>query len=151
MCQEDIQSSQEPISVKTHHRVFKGRCGTQKWITRLVPKLNLTADYEKNPETIKVLSAKSDDDDTVYNTKTKPAERRKFTEFSETDNANIRTFFDMNCKMCDCQFSTFKDAQDHYREAHGRSGFVHCCDKKFRRPCEIKDHIRKHLQPDSFK
>lgn len=81
----------------------------------------------------------------------KPPVRRKFTEFSETDNANIRSFFDMNCKMCDNQFNTFKDAQEHYREAHGRSGFVHCCDKKFRRPCEIKDHIRKHLQPDSFK
>lgn len=79
--------------------------------------------------------------------------RRKFTEFSEADNVNIRSLFDMSCKICDHQFHTFKDAQDHYRETHNRSGFVVCssCDKKFRRPCEIKDHVRKHLQPNSFK
>lgn len=110
----------------------------------------LTDDYDENQGNHgEKFAIKNDDDNNDYNIKPK---RRKFTEFSESDNVIIRSFFDMTCKMCDYQqFSTFKDAQDHYREAHGTKGFVHCCDKKFRRPCEIKDHIRKHLRPNSFK
>lgn len=151
MFQEDVPSSQVLRAVKKHHRVYKRQCGTQKSRNKHSPMLFITDDLEKEHETIKEVDNKCDDETNHNLKRTTRPKRRKFTEFSETDNDHIRSFFDMNCKICYHYFSTFKNAQDHYREAHGKNGFLQCCDKKFRRPCEIKDHIRKHLQPESFK
>lgn len=60
--------------------------------------------------------------------------------------------FDMKCDQCDEKFSTFDDARRHYKECHNEEkGWIKCCGKKLRSLLLIRDHIKKHLNPEQFK
>lgn len=60
--------------------------------------------------------------------------------------------FDMKCDQCDESFNTFDDARRHYKEYHSEAnGWIKCCGKKLRSSLLIRDHIKKHLNPEQFK
>lgn len=61
--------------------------------------------------------------------------------------------FDMKCDQCEEEkFITFDDARRHYRECHNEDkGWIKCCGKKLRSLLLIRDHIKKHLNPEQFK
>lgn len=61
--------------------------------------------------------------------------------------------FDMKCDQCEeKKFITFDDARRHYKECHNEDkGWIKCCGKKLRSLLLIRDHIKKHLNPEQFK
>lgn len=61
--------------------------------------------------------------------------------------------FDMTCDRCDrIPFSSFADARRHYRESHNFSnGYIKCCGTKLGSFTQIRDHIKHHWNPESFK
>lgn len=60
--------------------------------------------------------------------------------------------FDMTCDQCDEKFTTFQDARRHYKDKHNEEqGWIKCCRKKLKSPQHIRDHIKKHLNPETFK
>lgn len=38
----------------------------------------------------------------------------------------------------------------HYKKCHQSKGYIKCCRLKFRKECEIEDHIKLHCRPDMF-
>lgn len=60
--------------------------------------------------------------------------------------------FDMTCDQCNAKFTTFDYARRHYKECHHEDkGWIKCCGKKLRSLLLIRDHIKKHLNPEQFK
>lgn len=60
--------------------------------------------------------------------------------------------FDMKCDQCDAIFKSFDEARSHYKQFHGEeNGYIKCCGHKFKRTWVIRDHIKTHLDPESFK
>lgn len=60
--------------------------------------------------------------------------------------------FDMSCDECDAKFTSFKDAQRHYKASHNDDkGYLKCCGTKLKSFTLVRDHIKKHLNPESFK
>ncbi len=67
----------------------------------------------------------------------------------DKQNAQIREIFDMKCEICSdrVEFQNLLQAKQHYRRVHQVTGYLKCCDKKFRRRCEILKHIQYHDNP----
>lgn len=61
--------------------------------------------------------------------------------------------FDMTCDNCSCVFESFDEAQSHYANEHTNlSGYIKCCNTKFRLRNEVEDHIKlRHLEYEQFK
>lgn len=60
--------------------------------------------------------------------------------------------FDLSCDLCDAEFTSFNDARQHYKASHNEDkGYLKCCGMKYRSFSLIRDHIKKHLNPESFK
>lgn len=60
--------------------------------------------------------------------------------------------FDMSCDLCDATFIAFHDARRHYKECHNEEkGWIKCCGTKLRLLSLVRDHIKKHLNPELFK
>lgn len=81
---------------------------------------------------------------------------RRHEEKNETDDGQYEKFiaenFDMKCDHCDTVFTAFHDARRHYKEFHDDDkGYIKCCNVKLRELWVIRDHIKSHLNPESFK
>lgn len=66
----------------------------------------------------------------------------------------IKENFDLKCDhdLCSQTFTTLHDARRHYKEQHNENnGYIKCCNTKLRELSLIRDHIKSHLKPDSFK
>lgn len=64
----------------------------------------------------------------------------------------ISSYIDMQCEKCQYPFSTLLEARSHYRSAHNqRSVLVKCCQRRLSMPVQLRDHIKYHLNPDTFK
>ncbi|XP_055317616.1 zinc finger protein 28-like [Sitodiplosis mosellana] len=82
-------------------------------------------------------------------------------ERNETSDEEFMKFlkenFDLNCDQCDTMFSTFHDAQRHYKESHGDdNGYIKCksCKYKVKRFFTLKHHVKSHSvikTPETFK
>lgn len=78
----------------------------------------------------------------------KPKSRKAKKRYPYDDDIvdeQIRTFFDMNCDVCDCNFKTFMEAKLHYRKKHKQIGYLICCEEKFIKRFKILDHVALHL------
>lgn len=60
--------------------------------------------------------------------------------------------FDMTCDLCTTAvFTSIYEARLHYKECHNDyKGYVKCCQTKLRSLSLIRDHIKKHLNPESL-
>ncbi|XP_059622649.1 transcription factor grauzone-like [Phlebotomus argentipes] len=77
-------------------------------------------------------------------TRQKKEERRLRDEKVD---AEIHTFFKMECVLCQIHFPRFADVQAHFRAAHKRRGYVVCCGKKLNRPMKLYEHMNDHINP----
>lgn len=76
----------------------------------------------------------------------------KRRKFDDEHNDRMLEFFDMKCELCECKFTTLKHAKLHYFDAHKISdGYLKCCNFKFETNRKINDHVRYHLDPESFR
>lgn len=76
----------------------------------------------------------------------------KRRNFDDEHNDRMLEFFDMKCELCECKFTTLKHAKLHYFDAHKISdGYLKCCNFKFETNRKINDHVRYHLDPESFR
>lgn len=74
-----------------------------------------------------------------------PPERKVHDQF-------IADNFDMSCDQCEVKFTAFYDARQHYKEKHNEdSGYIKCCGEKLKALVSIRDHINKHLNPETTK
>lgn len=66
-------------------------------------------------------------------------------------NQFIADNFDMSCDLCNGTFTSFYETRQHYKECHNEEkGYVKCCRAKLRSFADIRDHIKKHLNPETF-
>lgn len=65
--------------------------------------------------------------------------------------ADLRKYSDMKCDLCDIVLTDLQHAKDHYPAKHGIvNGYLRCCDAKLKKPADIIDHLRYHLNPNMF-
>lgn len=69
---------------------------------------------------------------------------------NETNDHLIANYIDMNCDSCKIPFSTLSDAISHYRNNHKHTALLRCCQRRIK-TSYIRDHVRYHLNPDTFK
>lgn len=81
----------------------------------------------------------------------KRASLKKQADFEEFF-AQHKHRFDMNCDLCPTVFGTYIDARTHYAAAHPANpkGYVKCCGTKLMFRSQIKDHLKRHLDPESL-
>uniref|UniRef100_A0A1B0DE08 Uncharacterized protein n=1 Tax=Phlebotomus papatasi TaxID=29031 RepID=A0A1B0DE08_PHLPP len=107
----------------------------------------------------KVPPPESEDEDGQTDDKEKPSEAEKESEEAirqkkeerrlrdEKVDAEIHTFFKMECVLCQLHFPKFTDVQAHFRAAHKCRGYVVCCGKKLNRPMKLYEHMNDHINP----
>lgn len=81
---------------------------------------------------------------------------RRHEETNENEDGQHDKFitenFDMKCDLCDTVFTAFHDARRHYKEFHNDDkGYLKCCNIKLRELWIVRDHVKSHLNPESFK
>lgn len=77
---------------------------------------------------------------------------KKKSEEGQQHDKFIAENFDMTCDRCDAVMTSFHDARRHYKECHGdEKGYIKCCNVKLRELWLVRDHIKSHLNPESFK
>lgn len=67
------------------------------------------------------------------------------------ENTLIKEYYKMVCELCDYAFETFLDVRHHYRQVHDKAGYLSCCNKRLFNRSSVLDHIRVHLNPDTFR
>uniref|UniRef100_A0A1B0CLJ8 Putative transcription factor grauzone-like protein n=1 Tax=Lutzomyia longipalpis TaxID=7200 RepID=A0A1B0CLJ8_LUTLO len=65
----------------------------------------------------------------------------------EKIDAEIHSFFKMECNLCQLKFPRFADVQSHFRAEHKCRGYVICCGKKLNRPMKLYEHMNDHVNP----
>lgn len=71
---------------------------------------------------------------------------------NKVHNQFIADNFDLSCDLCANTFTTFYEARQHYKECHNEEkGYVKCCRTKLRSAADIREHIKTHLNPETFK
>ncbi|XP_052859979.1 transcription factor grauzone-like [Anopheles cruzii] len=90
--------------------------------------------------------------------KTSPHNCSASTEMSATVNdslkitaADIGNHYSLRCSDCNANFATFGDLQKHCKSLHDTVAFVECCDRKFKRYTNIREHIVYHRDPNAFR
>ncbi|XP_059609049.1 transcription factor grauzone-like [Phlebotomus argentipes] len=69
----------------------------------------------------------------------------------EKIDAEIHSFFKMECELCQIKFPRFGDVQVHFRAVHKCRGYVVCCGKKLNRPMKLHEHMNDHVNPTMHK
>lgn len=83
-----------------------------------------------------------DDDDTKQHHEQSHKERNQFL----ADN------FKMSCDICKIPIETFKTLQKHFEDEHNKERpYVVCCNKKYFNRYNLVEHVRFHVDPNSFK
>lgn len=86
--------------------------------------------------------------------------RRPSKKFSVTtvnvldeDNKRLLSYVQMKCDVCsdDREFDSFSEIQTHFLESHNQTGYVMCCNRKFRRIGRVLQHCTWHDNPEAFK
>lgn len=97
------------------------------------------------------VSNSTDSEDTNNKKKTRPtSSKTKRTAKMETEDAQIREIFPMNCNICDDMDAPFKnwlEVRRHYRDVHKTSGYLVCCGNKFSTRYLIMEHVLRHINP----
>ncbi|XP_055531567.1 transcription factor grauzone-like [Wyeomyia smithii] len=56
----------------------------------------------------------------------------------------------MICEVCSEEFESFGLLKRHYSRAHNQNGYVRCCNSRFSYLNRLKEHLRVHVNPESF-
>lgn len=71
----------------------------------------------------------------------------------DEDNQRLLKYIQMKCAICSDEriFDSFSDVQVHFLDAHNQSGYIICCNRKFRRIGRVLQHCTWHDNPEAFK
>lgn len=71
----------------------------------------------------------------------------------DENNRRLLQYVQMKCDVCsdDRQFDSFADIQTHFIDVHRQSGYIICCNRKFRRIGRVLQHCTWHDNPEAFK
>lgn len=59
--------------------------------------------------------------------------------------------FNLSCDNCSTVFETLEEARRHYPTEHNiAKGYIKCCNSKLKYPCEVVQHLSRHLHPEKF-
>lgn len=78
----------------------------------------------------------------------------KIKKTFKIDETKLMDIFDMTCDICksESKFKSLQHAKLHYLEEHGdASGYIKCCDLRFRDIYQISEHLQFHENPEIFK
>ncbi|XP_065078309.1 transcription factor grauzone-like [Ochlerotatus camptorhynchus] len=64
---------------------------------------------------------------------------------------DILLYCQMKCHTCMEQFDSFTMLKDHYQLVHGEKGYAFCCNCRFEELKGLREHIRVHMNPASFR
>lgn len=81
----------------------------------------------------------------------KKQKRLEEEEQGAKEEALIKEYYKMVCEICSYTFKTFLDVRHHYRRVHSRAGYLTCCNKRIFNRSTVLDHIKVHLDPDTFR
>lgn len=76
--------------------------------------------------------------------------RNKKMKTQSVSDLVIGEYFDMKCNLCEFWFSSMRDANLHHRRQHKQTGYLICCDRKFRSSVKVREHCEWHRNPEMF-
>lgn len=73
--------------------------------------------------------------------------------FLGEDTQKLLRYVQLKCDICSDNrtFESFSDVLVHFSDAHNRTGYVICCNRKFRRMARVLQHCTWHDNPEAFK
>ncbi|XP_065363155.1 zinc finger protein 729-like [Calliphora vicina] len=57
----------------------------------------------------------------------------------------------LECDICNETFPGFDLLKGHFKDIHNARCYIKCCEHKFYRRCDLVDHIRLHINPETHK
>lgn len=71
----------------------------------------------------------------------------------DEDNRRLLSYVQMKCDVCsdDRVFDSFSEIQTHFLDIHNQTGYIMCCNRKFRRIGRVLQHCTWHDNPEAFK
>lgn len=85
----------------------------------------------------------------------RPSKKFSVTTVNVLDENNKRllSYVQMKCDVCsdDRVFDSFSEIQTHFLDIHNQTGYVMCCNRKFRRIGRVLQHCTWHDNPEAFK
>lgn len=83
--------------------------------------------------------------------KEKPPTTLEYLTQRDEQDELIRQTVSMDCDICFQTSATFEELLTHYKDVHGNSqGYVKCCEKTFKRRYVLLEHVKLHLNPDTY-
>ena len=78
-------------------------------------------------------------------TREEDASRRSHPSKDPEGQAKIRNFMDIKCYVCGTEFESFFKLRKHFKRFHpNNQAYLSCCDRKYKRRCDLLDHIEQH-------
>lgn len=71
----------------------------------------------------------------------------------DENNKRLLSYVQMKCDVCsdDRAFESFAEIQTHFLDTHQQTGYIICCNRKFRRIGRVLQHCTWHDNPEAFK
>lgn len=71
----------------------------------------------------------------------------------DEDNKRLLSYVQMKCDVCSDNrvFDSFSEIQTHFMDTHNQTGYIMCCNRKFRRIGRVLQHCTWHDNPEAFK
>lgn len=71
----------------------------------------------------------------------------------DENNKRLLSYVQMKCDVCsdDRAFESFSEIQTHFMDRHHQTGYIICCNRKFRRIGRVLQHCTWHDNPEAFK
>ncbi|KAH8289171.1 hypothetical protein KR054_001303 [Drosophila jambulina] len=77
---------------------------------------------------------------------TPPVKRSSIKEMDDYIAANVK----LDCALCTAPLDDFNDLKRHFRVEHGCTGFVKCCNNRYKKRTLYVDHLHCHKDPQYF-
>ncbi|KAL7011147.1 hypothetical protein ACKWTF_014120 [Chironomus riparius] len=78
-------------------------------------------------------------------TREEDASRRSHPAHDPEGQEKVKNFIDIKCYVCGTEFESFFKLKKHFKRFHpNNQAYLTCCDKNFKRRCDLLDHIEQH-------
>ncbi|XP_070504623.1 zinc finger protein 37-like [Chironomus tepperi] len=78
-------------------------------------------------------------------TREEDASRRSHPAHDPEGQEKIKNFMDIKCYVCGSEFESFFKLKKHFKRFHPNNQvYLTCCNRNFRRRCDLLDHIEQH-------
>lgn len=137
-------SSNGPLEYDEYNVVSIGRICTQ-FNSDSEPILKESSDGEKEKKEIIKIAKRSPIDENPENV-------TNYDHFDLTKQIAEFPSSDLTCEFCETNFQSFGEAKRHYQTQHKNThGYIKCCKRRLKTRAHIIEHIKWHLNPNTFK